>query len=328
VSTKSRITYVTYDSARQETMPVDAVYTWVNPTDTTWQDAYKTHVPARKSAPSKKRFNNNVVTSCDAELQTSVELLLKHCPWVRAVYIATMRPQIPPFLQRTEHGAEWLRTGRVKVVHHDEFFEDPSVLPVFNSHPIEANLHRIPNLSQQWLYLNDDFMTGKPVEKNMLFYRGKPVVRGMWMPVYHAGLKIDEHVSSCANNGKALNHLWYFHNDHTTTGVDSDAVRMAAALVRPMWEHTSRARLRGHDQLVPLGLVENAALDNGLYVCYKNNPLKTYAMLYSLLPYSKARFKSLLPRYHFFCINNIPPAKLMQVLDDVRGAFDLPPLSS
>ncbi|AQA20410.1 hypothetical protein BST95_19390 (plasmid) [Halioglobus japonicus] len=31
------------------------------------------------------------------------------------------------------------------------------MLPVFNSRAIESNLHRIPNLSEHFLYLNDDF---------------------------------------------------------------------------------------------------------------------------------------------------------------------------
>lgn len=330
---KPRITYVTYDPAAVEAMPVDAVYTWVNPASAEWQDAYRASVP---NAPllSKKRFNNNVTGLADAELRTSVELLLRHCPWVRTVYIATMRPQVPPFLEAAAGGAgaAALYGDRVKVVHHDEFFTDPSVLPVFNSHAIEAHLHRIPNLSAQWLYLNDDFMTGRPVDKNMLFYRGKPVVRGLWMPT-QAKIPIDDHVACCMNSGRLLNYLWYFHNDHTTTGVDSVAVHATATApwAQKEWNRTGAARLRGDDQVVPLGLVENAALDNGLYVRYTNNPVKTYAMLHRLYRLNRllgrAQQKAILHRYHFFCINNIPPPDLRNTINTIRVAFDLEPLA-
>jgi hypothetical protein len=323
VNNKTRITYVKYDASRVEgDYPVDAVYTWVNPADEAWKQAYAATVSPTGSA-SKRRFNNNTASSADAELQTSLELLVKHCPWVRTIYIATMRPQVPACLSR-DPLKQLVDSGRVRVVHHDEFFEDPAALPVFCSRAIEANLHRIPALSAQWLYLNDDFMTGRPVEKNMLFYEGKPVIRGMWMPVYH-GLKLDAHVDGCVNNGKLLNKLWYFHNDHTTTGVTTEAVQATAQWAGPVWKHTSGARLRAEGQIVPQGLVENAALDSGMYVCYRNNPLKTYAMLamFGFMMPKPKRFR----RYHFFCVNNIPPNELVQTINAIRRAFKLEPLT-
>jgi hypothetical protein len=327
VNTKPHITYVAYQPDRQEgAYPVDAVYTWVNPADETWQKAYA--IATGKSDTSKRRFNNNSRLAADAELQTSMELLLKHCPWVRTVYVATMRPQVPPFLVKPEFRS-LVDSGRVKVVHHDEFFEHPDTLPVFSSRPIEGNLHRIPGLSKQWLYLNDDMMTGKPVQKNMLFHDGKPVIRGLWMPVHHLGLRLDAHVSGCANNGKLMRCLWYFHNDHTTAPVDSAVMAAAAEWARgadESWERTMRSKLRGDDQLVPMGLAENLALDAGAYVCFRKSPLKTYAMLSSLLPWSKRQFVQKLPRYHFFCINNIPADDLMPTLAAVRDALGLAPL--
>ncbi|XP_051911365.1 N-acetylglucosamine-1-phosphotransferase subunits alpha/beta-like [Hippocampus zosterae] len=42
-----------------------------------------------------------------------------------------------------------------------EMFLNMSHLPNFNSHAIESHLHRIPSISQKFLYLNDDMMFGK-----------------------------------------------------------------------------------------------------------------------------------------------------------------------
>jgi hypothetical protein len=57
----------------------------------------------------------------------------------------------------------------VKVIDHREIFPDPSVLPVFNSHAIEACLHRIPGLAERYLYLNDDFLLGDEVAPDDFF---------------------------------------------------------------------------------------------------------------------------------------------------------------
>jgi hypothetical protein len=324
---KCGIQYVTYDGSAVEDFPVDAVYTWVNSKDPAWKTAYAQHFPPRKL--SKKRFNNNRAPA--AELQTSVELLLHHCPWVRTVYIATMRPQVPPFLHEPSF-ADWITTGRIKVIHHDEFFEDASVLPVFNSRPIEGNLHRIPNLSKRWLYLNDDFMTGRPVEKNMLFHGGKPVVRGNFKLVVpllaQARLKEQQHLSGWTNNGKVLGYMWYFHNDHNATPVDSDVIADVAAqpAVQPHWSRTLQSRLRDHDQIVPLGLVDNVALDAGQYVCFRDSPVKTYCKLAQGVPWHYDM--SFLKKYHFFCINNIEPGKMVESLNKIRAAFRLEPLAT
>src|SRR5690606_8440135 len=49
-------------------------------------------------------------------------------------------------------------------------FTDPTVLPVFNSHAIESQLHRVPGLAERYLYLNDDVFFGRPVTKDLFFH--------------------------------------------------------------------------------------------------------------------------------------------------------------
>jgi hypothetical protein len=59
----------------------------------------------------------------------------------------------------------WLDTShpRLVLVTHADIFANKSHLPTFSSPAIEANLHRIPGLSSNFLYLNDDTMFGAPV---------------------------------------------------------------------------------------------------------------------------------------------------------------------
>lgn len=44
-----------------------------------------------------------------------------------------------------------------------DIFHNQSHLPTFSSPAIETHIHRIPGLSQKFIYLNDDVMFGKDV---------------------------------------------------------------------------------------------------------------------------------------------------------------------
>lgn len=97
---------------------------------------------------SASRFEDN------EELRYSLRSVEKHAPWVRHIFIVT-NGQIPSWLN--------LDNPRVTVVTHQDIFLNHSHLPTFSSPAIEAHIHRIPGLSQKFIYLNDDVMFGKDV---------------------------------------------------------------------------------------------------------------------------------------------------------------------
>lgn len=97
---------------------------------------------------SASRFEDN------EELRYSLRSVEKHAPWVRHIFIVT-NGQIPSWLN--------LDNPRVSVVTHQDIFLNHSHLPTFSSPAIEAHIHRIPGLSQKFIYLNDDVMFGKDV---------------------------------------------------------------------------------------------------------------------------------------------------------------------
>ncbi|XP_061523335.1 N-acetylglucosamine-1-phosphotransferase subunits alpha/beta isoform X2 [Phycodurus eques] len=97
---------------------------------------------------SASRFEDN------EELRYSLRSVEKHAPWVRHVFVVT-NGQIPSWLN--------LDNPRVSVVTHQELFLNRSHLPTFSSPAIESHIHRIPGLSQKFIYLNDDVMFGKDV---------------------------------------------------------------------------------------------------------------------------------------------------------------------
>lgn len=70
---------------------------------------------------------------------------------MRRIFLVT-NGQVPSWLD-TEH-------PRLQVVTHEELFTNKSHLPVFSSPAIEVHLHKIPGLSTQFVYFNDDVFLG------------------------------------------------------------------------------------------------------------------------------------------------------------------------
>lgn len=139
--------------------PVDAVYTWVDGNDPEWRTARNSYLgqagELNPDSASPSRYANR------DELLYSLRSLEMYAPFIRRVYIVT-DGQVPA----------WLDTGqeRIRVVDHKEVFDDPDVLPVFNSHAIESQLHHIDGLSEHYLYLNDDVAFGRPVTAEHFFH--------------------------------------------------------------------------------------------------------------------------------------------------------------
>ena len=59
----------------------------------------------------------------------------------------------------------WLNTDHpnVRVVTHKDIFPNPDHLPTFSSPAIEINMHRIPGLSNRFIYSNDDLFLMRPI---------------------------------------------------------------------------------------------------------------------------------------------------------------------
>ncbi|GLY01978.1 MULTISPECIES: stealth family protein [Actinoplanes] len=136
--------------------PIDVVYTWVDGTDPAWQRrrAGITGETYHAESASAARFLSR------DELRYSLRSLHANAPWVRKVWIVTDE-QTPAWLDTAHPG--------VQVVSHKEIFADPSVLPVFNSHAIESQLHHIDGLAEHFLYFNDDMFIGRPLAPQAFF---------------------------------------------------------------------------------------------------------------------------------------------------------------
>lgn len=141
--------------------PIDVVYTWVDGADPTWLQTKAHAVGSADELAFTERAQDESRFADHDELRYSLRALEQFAPWINHVWIVTA-DQRPGWLQR-DH--PW-----ISVVDHRDIFPGQAGLPTFNSHAIEACLHRIPGLSEHFLYLNDDMILGRSVAPEQFFH--------------------------------------------------------------------------------------------------------------------------------------------------------------
>ena len=156
---------------------IDAVVTWVDGTDPVHQrkrQAYMRDVGwgrFHRRAASPTRFADS------GEIEFCLRSIRRHAPWVHRIFLVTDE-QVPEGLgpgRRQELGV-------TLIDHRDIFRGYEEFLPTFNSLSIETMIHRIPELSEHFLYLNDDVLLVADIEAADYFDAGKPLLRGAWSP--------------------------------------------------------------------------------------------------------------------------------------------------
>jgi len=143
---------------------VDIVYLWVDSNDKNWQEkrrrSFEAFLKTNRDdialyANTDGRFRDN------GELIFNLRCLEKFFPNHGQVYIVT-----------DEQRPSWLADNkRVTVIDHKSIIPK-KINPIFASAHIESFIHHIPNLSENFFYLNDDIFFGKPVDKNWWFDDG------------------------------------------------------------------------------------------------------------------------------------------------------------
>ena len=139
-----------------DSAPIDIVYLWVDGRDPAWrlkrQAADAALSPHHRGAMGlhgnvEGRFRDN------DELRYSLRALERFFPAHGHVYIVT-DAQVP----------HWLRpSSGLSIVDHRDLIP-AHALPTFDSCHIESYIHRIPGLSEQYFYFNDDVFFGAPVD--------------------------------------------------------------------------------------------------------------------------------------------------------------------
>lgn len=135
---------------------IDVVIPYVNARDRLWMKDYTTTTGIY--TVSNVRFRDW------GSLKYLLRSISDNMPFVRNVILLLARESQVP---------EWLNQENVKIVYHRDFIP-AQFLPTFNSCTIECFLYNIPDLSEYFLYFNDDMFPINPLAVSDFFTDGKP----------------------------------------------------------------------------------------------------------------------------------------------------------
>lgn len=140
---------------------IDFVVTWVDMADPVWKEEfakYSGQSDIEKNGVSDARFRDY------GFLRYWFRGIEKFAPWVRKIHFVTSG-QRPAWFDPSH--------PKINLVSHKDFIPE-EYLPTFNSVVIERFMHRIPGLSERFVYFNDDFYIIRPVSQERFFKNGLP----------------------------------------------------------------------------------------------------------------------------------------------------------
>ena len=129
---------------------IDFVIPWVDGSNLEWCKQKNEYSPSQETDCGENRYRDMGL------LRYWFRAVETYAPWVNKVHFITWG-----------HLPQWLNTDckKLNIVNHKDYIPE-KYLPVFSSHPIELNIHRIKGLSEQFVYFNDDMFLNGRVEEN------------------------------------------------------------------------------------------------------------------------------------------------------------------
>ena len=139
---------------------IDFVITWVNGNDEKWKKVKKKYAVKEDEINdnSKQRYRDY------GSLKYLLRSIEKYAPWVRNIFLITDN-QIPEWLN--------LHVSKIRIIDHSEIINN-KYLPTFNSNAIEWNIYKIPELTENFVYFNDDMLLNRAVKPNDFFENDLP----------------------------------------------------------------------------------------------------------------------------------------------------------
>ena len=149
---------------------IDLIIPMVFPQDSVWQAEYRKY-RGGKDATQHVRFR-----SWGTE-ELLVRCCMKYMPWVHRIFLILALPS---------QEQEWMRklkieNGKLKIVFHRDFMPE-EYLPCFSSPCFEMFLHKIPGLSECFIYGNDDMFPLSPLEPDDFFRPAGPTGTVAFLP--------------------------------------------------------------------------------------------------------------------------------------------------
>ena len=155
---------------------IDAVITWVDGSEPNYK------LKLEENLKNKKIINRQYTQA--NEIDFCVASIIKFAPFVRKIFIVTDKQK--PRFSGIRH---MVSLEKIEIIDHEEIFRDNlDCMPSFNIRSIDALLFKIKNLSDKFIYFNDDMFLVKETSKEDWFKDNKAVLTGIWTKTYNKQL--------------------------------------------------------------------------------------------------------------------------------------------
>ena len=148
---------------------IDIVIPFVDNNDKLWQRIYREYC-------EKYKLHNKIIDMRTDRYQDNIKLINyqlklvnKYLPFINKIYL---------LLMNVEQANNLELPSNVEIVYHAKFIPQ-KYLPTFNSTTIEMFLWNIPNLSEKFIYANDDMLPFKPLKESD-FFKGDKIRIEWW----------------------------------------------------------------------------------------------------------------------------------------------------
>lgn len=152
--------------------PIDIVLPWLDDHDSAWQKELQESI---RKYPREEGADSNIHFESWDNLHLWFRAVEKFMPWVHRIVLITWG-HVPEFL-RTDHET-------LLIVRHEDYLP-AEYMPTYNSNVIELNVHRIEELSENFVLFNDDTFPLAPVDESYYFQNNLPcdeAVEGIIVP--------------------------------------------------------------------------------------------------------------------------------------------------
>jgi len=295
---------------------VDVVFTWVDGADPKHMAERAKYIKTNKtkvhwSSHQKNRWRSS------GEIDASVQSILKFMPWVRKIFIVCSLGQKPSLSLKST-------TEQNKIVIVQDYQFCP-MTPIFNSHAIEANLHKIPDLANHFIYFCDDEFVGSPLHPSFFFqfssapggnshHKPKIFTSSRLLPSHpqhHATSGIPGYLAARINDGKLLTHLY---GKKARREPIHQARPLSKECIQKAWSHpilhkhlaqTSRSRFRSPSDVEPVILFSWVGIETSLCVASATGVRSIYLEISDHCNLDSHAKKINLRKPHLYCFNDV-----------------------
>lgn len=287
---------------------IDIVFTWVDGNDPEHRIKKNSYLNDTTSIIIEDKAIKNYRWSNHNEIIIALKSVYNFCPWVRKIWIITdnQTPNIDSFPENFR--------SKIKIIDHKEIFQGyENFLPTFNSRTIETFLWRIKDLSEKFIYLNDDMFFLKPVNPEDFFIFDKPVLRGNYRTCFKKDLTLHQHGVLLGAIISGFKKNIFFRQGHAPYVLMKSQLEKLFSKHKELFEKNIEHRFRSREQFLSVSLFYHyCLLYNECIVNYKKDYLhlseavcknSDKESLIKLLKKTSQR------KYKFICINDLGSLK-------------------